>query len=637
MVGCGFARGGSAKATGATGGFMPGVGQSTAIVGSGAHVDRNVITGGETSPHVTQSETMIARIGNTVVVAFNDSRDSPSNYSGVSRSTDGGATFTRLLPSPFASGHGTNYGDPMLVYNRKLGIFVAGFIAGGCGAQGLGTWTSTDGLNWATASCAHSGSTDDRPSLWVDNNPFSAHFGRLYVSFNDFSVGAGALEVVTSDDAITWSAPVIVNASFIRDVQITGSLDSDGRVYLMAMNEGGGAFAARQNVLFYSTDGGGTWTQVIVGDPFAASGDGGCGSYFVMQHPIWRDMGWGQPAAGPGGLVAYDYTAHGAGADPGDIYFTRSTDYGATWSAPLKLNGDSSGNGQWQPSLAITDTGEIVASWYDRRNSTDGSNYEIFYRVSRDRGNTWSGETRLSDVLIPQPVQPDPSVQSCYAGDYNNAVAYQHTVHMGWTDGRVNISGNQQQDVFVDQFSTIPVLYDQYDTVNGSGIVSEDFATNNPLDCQAADDFVVPSGQLWWVSQIEVAGFGLPPPRFNVFIYNDASGLPGTQVFTQTGIAPTLGPSLNGVAGTSVALPLSGGTWLVSGHYWISVQSANTDSVWFSFFRTVTAGSVGVWRNPANGFATGCTGWGQINPCLSLGWAPDLVFRLDGYATSGMY
>src|SRR5207247_10874100 len=83
----------------------------------------NTITGTETYTSVTQSESMVwSSDGNTIVVNYNDSRTAPGNYSGVSVSTDGGASFTRLgmNQSPFASGHGTNYGDPIVVYNARL-------------------------------------------------------------------------------------------------------------------------------------------------------------------------------------------------------------------------------------------------------------------------------------------------------------------------------------------------------------------------------------------------------------------------------------------------------------------------------------------------------------------------------------
>ena len=64
--------------------------------------------------------------GQTIVVNYNANYANGSNYSGASYSSDGGATFTEIQPAPFASGHGTNYGDPLVVFNSKLGMFFAG-------------------------------------------------------------------------------------------------------------------------------------------------------------------------------------------------------------------------------------------------------------------------------------------------------------------------------------------------------------------------------------------------------------------------------------------------------------------------------------------------------------------------------
>jgi hypothetical protein len=118
-IGCGLTAGGSATSQQASAAPPP----------SPGNID--VITGTETYPHVTQSESMIATNGSIVVVNYNDSQnDANDQYSGVSVSTNGGATFTRLLPAPFATGHGDNFGDPLVVYNAKLGKFFAGDIVG---------------------------------------------------------------------------------------------------------------------------------------------------------------------------------------------------------------------------------------------------------------------------------------------------------------------------------------------------------------------------------------------------------------------------------------------------------------------------------------------------------------------------
>ena len=51
---------------------------------------------------------------------------------------------------------------------------------------------------------------------------------------------------------------------------------------------------------------------------------------------------------------------HGAGSDPGDVYYIRSTDGGVTFGAPFKLNTDATTRPQWQPNLSVSPTGHAV-------------------------------------------------------------------------------------------------------------------------------------------------------------------------------------------------------------------------------------------------------------------------------------
>ena len=338
--------------------------------------DVDVILPDGAFPKVTQSESMEwGGPNNTWVVNYNDSRTSSGCYAGLSYSTDNGATWH--ASQPLCSGHGTNFGDPIVVYNARLATWFAGDLATGCGGQGIGLWTSPNGVAWTTGACAHNGTSDDRESMWVDNNPASPFYGRMYISYNDFAINSGALYVVYSDNGTTWT-PVQLNASFIRDIQITGDLQGSGRVYVAAMNEGGGGLTTRQNVMYRSTNGGVSWSSVNAGPPFQAPGRTTCtaNAYFVCMFGTnnWRHMGWGEPAAS-GNVVSLDYAACGqnvlcsGAADHGDIYYLRSIDAGLTWGTPVKLNTNAGTAMQWQPSLAATQSGTIFASWYDQRDA----------------------------------------------------------------------------------------------------------------------------------------------------------------------------------------------------------------------------------------------------------------------------
>jgi hypothetical protein len=431
------------------------------------------------SSSCTKSESMvwgagIVNGGETVVDNYNDHNPSygtcpgGGTYTGTSYSTNGGATFTEIQPPPFTNGHGCNYGDPIVVFNAKLKKWFAGDLVGGCGTSlGIGLWTSSDGISWSTGACAHNGggsfpNGDDRESMWVDNDPTSGVYGRMYISFNDYHNNNGALSLVHSDDGTTWSAPVVLNPNFIRDVQLAGSPagvpryeGSNSTVFVAAMDEGGGGLNTRQNVIYKSLDGGATWTSITMGPRFNPPGSVNCG-YFEAIAPIWRHMGWGQPGVGPNGVVHYAYAGAGTNGDVGDIYYVRSTDNGRTWSAPIELNTDSDNvyHTQWMPSLATDGTG-VMVSWYDRRAATSsctvatdpGCSYERIGRQSNDNGVTWGSEITISSALIPQPTQTDPAIASCYAGDYNNDRSLNGQAFDSWTDGRRSVGGVQVQDV----------------------------------------------------------------------------------------------------------------------------------------------------------------------------------------------
>src|SRR5947207_5412528 len=307
MIFCGEAQGGSPSTGGAFSQFVRNLLPEPLFIGSS---DVDVILPDAAFPKVTQSESMEwGGPNNTWVVNYNDSRTSSGCYSGLSYSTDNGVTWH--AGQPLCSGHGTNYGDPIVLYNARLGMWFAGDLATGCGGQGIGLWTSANGITWTAGACAHNGGSDDRESMWVDNNPASPFYGRMYISYNDFNIGGGALYVTRSDNGTTWSA-VQLNPGFIRDIQVTGDLQGSGRVYVATMNEGGGGLTTRQNVMYRSTDGGVTWTSVNAGPSFQAPGRTTCtaNSYFACMFGTndWRHMGCGEPAAS-GNVVRLDYAA----------------------------------------------------------------------------------------------------------------------------------------------------------------------------------------------------------------------------------------------------------------------------------------------------------------------------------------
>src|SRR5439155_8303809 len=81
--------------------------------------DVDLVTGTETPPHIIQSETYTSANPDNpdeICAAFNDSRGATgNNFSGVSCSTDGGMTFTRVTTASGQSPFTNTFGDPVIL------------------------------------------------------------------------------------------------------------------------------------------------------------------------------------------------------------------------------------------------------------------------------------------------------------------------------------------------------------------------------------------------------------------------------------------------------------------------------------------------------------------------------------------
>jgi N-acetylneuraminic acid mutarotase len=174
-------------------------------------------------------------------------------------------------------------------------------------------------------------------------------------------------------------------------------------------------------------------------------------------------------------------------------------------------------------------------------------------------------------------------------------------------------------------------LYDQYNNPSGAATSSQDFETAfDAFDDFTADDFVVPAGQTWNVSEVDVQGtydgFTGPAIAFHVFFYQDSGGLPGTQVYAAMNQPYTGGP-------TDFVINLSAPAVLSPGTYWVSVQCRmdfNVGGQWYWNDRTVTSNSPAAWQNPGGGFGVGCLTYAPRTSCADDAGAPDQVYRLVG-------
>lgn len=81
-----------------------------------------------------------------------------------------------------------------------------------------------------------------------------------------------------------------------------------------------------------------------------------------------------------------------SGSDPMDVHFIRSTNGGASFSPPVRVNDDGSSTNAWQwfGTFSVSPNGRIDVVWNDTRNGSNARLSETFYAYSLDAGSTWS-------------------------------------------------------------------------------------------------------------------------------------------------------------------------------------------------------------------------------------------------------
>lgn len=415
-------------------------------IGLGPDVLVNDPTGDSGVSH-TQSETSVAVNPNTgtICVAYNDSYHAVvqgNGGSGFSVSTDGGLTFD----DRGAFGQG-NRGDPSLFWRRLDGKFYYVALL----ATGMGLFRSDDECQSFSLIDTISTTFDDKEIMVIDNNPSSPYYGRFYVAWKDFTNGS-FISLMYSDNGTTWSNRIQMGVA--NNVQgAWPAVAPNGDVYVAWLHWT--SFPDFIDIkMARSTDGGDSINPItppLVGgvNPRDAAPTAAC-SRPALNGNI-RIASLPQAVVSPNGdlhvVYSYDPDGYNTG-DVIDVFYRRSTDDGATWEPEIRLNDDATDNDNFMATISAGDDGTLVATWYDRRLDVNNLLFDFYMSVSRDGGESWEPNVRVSDVS--SPVYIDPSMATCYHGDYDQQVQNGGKALIAWSDDRNMQGGHNDPDIWFD-------------------------------------------------------------------------------------------------------------------------------------------------------------------------------------------
>ena len=201
----------------------------------------------------------------------------------------------------------------------------------------------------------------------------------------------------STDFGVTWRTPSSLNTNAGSDsgFDLNPQVTTDGlgtwvAVWRSTKSLGGTIGSDEDALVARSTDNGATW-----GAPAALNTNAGSDSGGERWPQVTTD--------GQGNWVAVWRSSDSLGGTIGtdrDIHVTRSTDNGATWSAPVALNTNAasdSGN-DWDPQVTTDGLGNWVAVWesVDDLDGTIGTDYDILVARSTNNGATWSAPVALN-------------------------------------------------------------------------------------------------------------------------------------------------------------------------------------------------------------------------------------------------
>ena len=127
--------------------------------------------------------------------------------------------------------------------------------------------------------------------------------------------------------------------------------------------------------------------------------------------------------------------------DPADVMFAKSTNGGANFAAPVRINDDTGTDArQWFGTLSVAPNGRIDVIWLDTRDAPSGTfDSVLYYTYSEDEGETWTPQQAISEAFDPTVGYPSQNKM----GDYFDMKSDNDFAHIAWAN-----TLNGGQDVY---------------------------------------------------------------------------------------------------------------------------------------------------------------------------------------------
>lgn len=357
-------------------------------------------------------------------------------------SEDGGKTWNT---SKLTSSVGV-YGDPVVRVSNQ-GTYYFSHLTNPSGRpyasedflDRIQVQKSTDnGLTWNDGSAPDNDRKKDQDKQWLYIDPVKNDVLMSWTEFDKYGDKekencSRILFSKSTDECESWSAPVTisdiegdcVDDDFTTEGAVP-AMDKDGNIYVTWAH-------GKSIYMDKSKDGGATWLEKdkVVIDLFGGWALDIPGISRCNGMPV---LGIDRSDSKYSGNLYVNWSDQMNGADDTDIWLTKSSDGGNTWSDRIRVNDDAAGKHQFFTWMDVDPiTGNIYVVFYDRR-AYDDNQTDVYLAYSTDGGDSFTN-VKISET----PFTPTLGV---FFGDYNDISAYDGMVRPIWTrlsDGKLSV------------------------------------------------------------------------------------------------------------------------------------------------------------------------------------------------------